>query len=296
MEVRKSFLKMFAIGVVQVALAIGCAAQEAPELQAATAQRSPDVVFVPTPPEVVQAMLDQAQVTAKDVVYDLGSGDGRMVITAAQKYGSRGVGIDIDPQRISDSRKNAAKAGVTDRVKFTQGDLFEADIREATVVTLYLLSELNRRLRPRLLSELRPGTRVVSHDFDMGEWEPDVTKAVKSSVRTHNVHFWVIPANVAGQWQWTSAASDPQEHKLVLEQEFQKLTGKLTAAGKEVAIANGRVRGTRISFEVPGENGGAPTKYTGRVNGTEIQGTIATRGDAKTLAWKARRSAAAAGR
>jgi len=159
--------------------------------QAEAVRRTPDVVFVPTPNAVVDRMLELAQVTAKDVVYDLGSGDGRIPITAAQRYGARGVGIDINPVRNEEANKNAAAARVQDKVKFIEGDLFTANISEATVVTLYLLTSLNAKLRPKLLAELRPGTRVVSHAFDMGDWKPERTETVSGS----NVYLWRIPAN-----------------------------------------------------------------------------------------------------
>jgi SAM-dependent methyltransferase len=157
---------------------------------ATSPRRSPDVIFVPTPNEVVDKMLELAQVTSKDTVYDLGCGDGRIVITAAQKHGARGVGIDIDPQRIAEANANAKAAKVTDRVKFIEADLFEADISQATVVTLYLLTRLNEKLKPKLLKELRPGTRVVSHAFDMGDWAPEQKVFVSSST----VYLWRIPA------------------------------------------------------------------------------------------------------
>ena len=155
--------------------------------------RTPDVIFVPTPNDVVNKMLEMARVTAKDVVYDLGCGDGRIVITASQKFGARGVGIDIDPQRIKEARQNASRGKVTDRVKFVEGDLFEADISEATVVTLYLLTELNLKLRPKLMKDLRPGTRVVSHAFSMGDWKPERTETVDGS----SVYLWRIPPREA---------------------------------------------------------------------------------------------------
>jgi SAM-dependent methyltransferase len=162
--------------------------------QAAPAQRrTPDVIFVPTPNEVVDKMLELAKVTAKDIVYDLGCGDGRIVITAAQKYGVRAVGIDIDPQRIKEAMANAKAAKVTDKVKFIEGDLFEADIGEATVVTLYLLTRLNEKLKPKLLKDLKPGTRVVSHAFDMGDWAPEQ----KANVGASTVYLWRIPARKA---------------------------------------------------------------------------------------------------
>lgn len=159
--------------------------------QAAAPQRTPDVPYVPTPQEVVDEMLKVAEVKKGDVIYDLGSGDGRIVITAAQKYGTRGVGIDINPERIREANENAQKAGVTNRVKFLQQDLFESDIKEATVVTLYLLPDINLKLRPKLLRELKPGTRIVSHAFDMGDWKPDK----ELEVGGRRIYYWVIPAN-----------------------------------------------------------------------------------------------------
>jgi len=151
--------------------------------------RQPDVIFVGTPPDVVDAMLKGLEIRSTDIVYDLGSGDGRILITAAQKYGARGVGIEIDPALIKTAEENARKAGVSDKVRFVNADLFEADIHEATVVTLYLLEELNIKLRPKLLRDLKPGTRIASHRFRMGDWQPE--KAV--SVGDRAVYFWTIP-------------------------------------------------------------------------------------------------------
>jgi len=151
--------------------------------------REPDVGYVPTPQEVVDAMLKVANVGEDDVVYDLGSGDGRIVITAAREYGARGVGVDINPRRIREARENALQNMVTDRVHFIEGDLFEIDFSEATVVTLYLLRELNLKLRPKLLSELKPGTRIVSHAFSMGDWEP----LEVLNINGNTVYYWVVP-------------------------------------------------------------------------------------------------------
>jgi ribosomal protein L11 methylase PrmA len=151
----------------------------------------PEVAFIPTPPDVVAKMLELAAVQEGDVVYDLGCGDGRIVVMAAQKFGARGVGVDIDPKRIEEARANASKAGVSDRAEFRLGDLFNADIRAATVVTLYLLPEINLRLKPKLLRDLKPGTRVVSHDFTMGDdWRPE--RALK--LQNDTIYFWTIPA------------------------------------------------------------------------------------------------------
>ena len=156
--------------------------------QAATKLREPDVIYVPTPQEVVEAMLAMANVTSRDVVYDLGSGDGRIPITAAQKYGARAIGIDINPERIKEANENLAKAKVGDRVKFLNQDLFETDLSDATVVTLYLLSSLNLKLMPKLKA-LRPGTRIVSHSFDMGtEWPPEKTDTVNG----RSIYYWTI--------------------------------------------------------------------------------------------------------
>lgn len=160
-----------------------------PGVMAQQAARTPDVPYVPTPNEVVDAMLDMAKVTKNDVVYDLGCGDGRIVIGAA-KRGARGVGVDINPERIAEANRNAKAAGVTNRVRFIEGDLFTAPISEATVVTLYLLPSVNLKLKPRLLSELKPGTRIVSHSFDMGDWKPDKTQELNGRY----VYYWVVPA------------------------------------------------------------------------------------------------------
>ena len=156
-----------------------------------TAQlRQPDVIYVPTPQEVVDAMLDMAKVTGSDVIYDLGSGDGRIPITAAKKFGARAVGIDIDPQRIKEANENLKQAGVSDKVKFLNQDLFETNISEASVVTLYLLPSLNIKLMPKLMKELKPGTRIVSHSFDMGDqWPPEKTQDVNGRM----IYYWTIP-------------------------------------------------------------------------------------------------------
>jgi ribosomal protein L11 methylase PrmA len=184
MSIRRTVLAL-AIAVTLLGLSSVASAQA----QAVTPKRTPDVIYVPTPQEVVHAMLTAAKVTKNDVVYDLGCGDGRIVITAAKEFGARGVGIDIDPQRIKEANENAVKAGVTDKVKFLLQDLFETDIHEATVVSLYLLPSLNLKLRPKLLKELRPGTRIVSHAFDMGDWAPEQTIDVDG----RTVYMWTVP-------------------------------------------------------------------------------------------------------
>ena len=159
-----------------------------------TTVRAPlDVPYVPTPENVVAKMLEMANVKRNDIVYDLGSGDGRIVITAAQKYGASGVGYDLDPKRIKEASENARTAGVTDRVRFVQQDLFEADLSQATVVTLYLLPDINLKLLPKLLKELKPGTRIVSHNYHFGDWDPIKTETLNSPTGEHVVFYWVVP-------------------------------------------------------------------------------------------------------
>ncbi|MCL4812992.1 MAG: methyltransferase domain-containing protein [Vicinamibacteraceae bacterium] len=175
-------------GAAPATVSAQAAQQAAPQTENKPA-RTPDVIFVPTPEAVVNAMLEVAKVTKDDIIYDLGCGDGRIPITAAKKYGATGVGIDIDPQRIMEANANAKKEGVTDKVTFLQADLFETDISRATVVTLYLLPSLNVKLMPKLLKELKPGTRIVSHAFDMGDWKPEKELTVDG----RHVYYWTVP-------------------------------------------------------------------------------------------------------
>jgi trans-aconitate methyltransferase len=170
---------------IAVALALACTPRDAP----AGGAREPDVRYEPTSPEVVEAMLRLARVGPQDVVYDLGCGDGRIVVAAAQRFGARGVGIDIDPRRVAEAKENVRRAGVEGRVEIRQGDLFEADVRDATAVMLYLWPHVNLKLRPKLLAELRPGTRVVSHSHDMGDWKPDEQLVVRGA----RLFLWRIP-------------------------------------------------------------------------------------------------------
>ncbi|HJT62355.1 MAG TPA: class I SAM-dependent methyltransferase [Burkholderiales bacterium] len=193
--------------LIALSAAAQTAAQQAPQAPAAAPQkelRAPDVVFVPTPQDVVEAMLKVAKVGKGDVLYDLGSGDGRIPITAAQKYRiARGIGIDINPERIKEANENLSKARVGDRVRFVNADLFETDLSDATVITLYLLPTLNLKLLPKLLKEVKPGTRVVSHAFDMGTWKPQQTL----KVGTRSVYFWTIPAPGTPSYEAAVAAA-----------------------------------------------------------------------------------------
>jgi precorrin-6B methylase 2 len=244
----------------------------------ATAQvsRSPDVHFVPTPNEVVAAMLKVANVGRNDVLFDLGSGDGRIVIAAAKKYGTRGTGIDIDSVRVAEGRLNARKAGVANKAKFQRGDLFETDLREATVVTLYLLPTLNVKLRPKLFAELKPGSRVVSHAFDMGSWKADSTFMVATSA----VFYWVIPAKVGGEW--ALSAPGGKEYTLRLTQKFQHVEGTAELNGKTVPVSAAGVHGNKVILELADPDG--PVRLVGRVKDGVMTGT------ARGSKWSARRN------
>jgi SAM-dependent methyltransferase len=254
-------------------------------------KRLPDIHFEATPDPVVEAMLKMAGVNQEDIVYDLGCGDGRFVITAAKNFGARGVGVDIDPVRIKESNENAKRAGVTDRVKFLEGDLFKTDIREATVVTLYLLNELNVQLRPRLLQELKPGSRIVSNTFDMGEWEPDDI----GQVRNKTFYYWIIPAKVVGKWRWSiTSPAGTWENELFLDQEFQEVNGKVSLQGWELRIRETKLKGDQLSFRVrynvEGEN--VAMRFKGRVNDGIIKGDVEIHGGpwAGKHEWVAKRS------
>lgn len=220
-----------------------------------------DVPYVPTPQPVVDAMLELAGLTAGDYHIDLGCGDGRIVVTAAKRYGSRGLGVDIDPRRIAEARFNAEAAGVLDRVEFREADLFRTDIAAADVLTLYLLPSVNMRLRPTVLARLKPGTRVVSHDFDMGDWPAD--RQVRVPEEGSTIYLWIVPANVAGRWRVTGPAG--QAYDVALDQRFQRLSPSAGRGTAAVSLGEGRVTGDRVTFTLPG---GA--RFDGRAAGEVI--------------------------
>jgi hypothetical protein len=201
-----------------------------------------DVPYVPTPQNVVDTMLKVAGVSRRDFLIDLGSGDGRIPVTAATRFGTRGFGVDLNPVRVKEANENVAKNKVGKLVTIVQGDLFETDISKATVISMYLLPTVNMRLRPFVLN-LKPGTRIVSHDFDMGDWKAD--KIEKLDYKT--VYFWVVPAKVAGTYQ---VRAGRETFQLKLEQKFQEVTGTAKIDGKDVAIANGKLEGANISFDL----------------------------------------------
>ena len=245
-----------------------CSLLIVPLSTASLQEKRPEVPYVPTPEKVVAKMLEMVDVRENDILYDLGCGDGRIVITAARERDCRGVGIDINPQRVEESRKNAILAGVSHMVDFYQMDLFEADISQASVVTLYLLSTVNLRLRPKLFRDLKPGTRVVSHDFSMADWMADKTVTVEEKFdyipfqdtrltdnpwNKHTIYFWIIPANVSGVWKWTMPTRSGEKlYRLEIDQTFQRV--KVQAFEDSVSlpaeVIDGKIEGNKLEFTV----------------------------------------------
>lgn len=252
-----------------------------------------EVPYVQTPQPVVEAMLELAGVRSGDFVIDLGSGDGRIPITAAVKYGARGLGIDYDTYLVEESNANAAKAGVADRVRFVKADLFEADLRAASVVTMYLLPEFNLRLRPKLLAELAPGARIVSHDWDMGDWPPEAKLVVDAPGKTiglkpvSTLFLWIVPAWIAGKWESRVPAGDAaMDLELEFEQTLARIGGRARSAGAARPIEQGAVRGRQVSFRVDDPRG--PVRFEGNADADRIVGQIHT-ADGRTHPWFAQR-------
>jgi SAM-dependent methyltransferase len=218
-----------------------------------------------------------AGVTSKDLVYDLGCGDGRIIIMAAKERGARGVGIDLDPKRIRESRENAKATGVTHLVHFFEQNLFDTDISKATVVMLYLYPEINLRLRPKLLRELKPGTRIVSHSHTMGSWEEDATRRVEG----HDLHFFIVPANVTGIWLWEE--QNGQRTSLSLTQKFQRVTGSVMIGAKTYPIMQCSLRGNTLLFRIERTVQGSKEvlSFEGEISGDTIKGEITHGGTGK---------------
>ncbi len=252
-----------------------------------------DVPFVPTPYEVVDEMLRLAELKKGDILYDLGCGDGRIVIEAAKRAGIRAVGIDIDPERIRESEENAIKAGVQKMVEFRCQNIFEADFSDATVVTMYLLPDVNIRLRPTILRKLRPGTRIVSHSFDMDEWEPEKHTYVAASLYPHSVYLWIVPANISGIWEWKMNLKQKKTGcRLEIEQHFQKYSGQLILGDEKIPLPEGKVNGDLIDLVVtPAGLKDTTLRFTGRAIKDIIKGEIQVVSGPKNSkeSWEARR-------
>ncbi len=259
-----------AVATVAVSFAAFAFAQAQPKFEPEVGQAGKDVVWVPTPQALVDKMLDMARVTPADFVMDLGSGDGRTVITAA-KRGARALGIEYNPNMVQLSRENAKAAGVTSRAEFRQADLFQTDLSKATVITMFLLPEINMKLRPRLLN-LKPGTRIVSNTFTMESWKPDATTTARKDCDDYcTAYLWIVPARIAGTW------NTPQG-TLTLKQRFQHFTGKLQGSEPAV-VSNGKLNGDRITFTA------GKTRFEGRVIDNRIEGTASASGS--TTKWVA---------
>jgi precorrin-6B methylase 2 len=253
------------VGIAVLIAAGTLEAQTTPETyQPEVGQAGRDAVWVPTSPEMVETMLDLARVTPEDLVVDLGSGDGRMVIAAARR-GARGLGVEYNPDLVELSKRIAEREGVSDRAEFVQGDMYEANFSEATVLALFLLSENLRQLLPKFL-QLQPGTRIVVNTYGIDGWEPDATANVEGDCSTWcHAMLYIVPARIQGTWQLPQGT-------LSLEQEFQKVSGTLESGNQAVPVENGRLSGEEISFVAGG------TRYDGRVNGDVIEGTVTANG------------------
>jgi precorrin-6B methylase 2 len=244
------------------------------DFQPEVVQEGKDGGWVPTPQELVEKMLDIAKVTPKDFLIDLGSGDGRTVITAA-KRGVRAIGIEYNPNMVELSRKNAEQAGVSNMAQFLQTDLFEYDFSQATVITMFLLPDINMRLRPKIL-DMKPGTRIVSNTFTMQDWQSDDRAELEDEYSSWNTcYLWIVPAKVEGKW--TLGGGD----EIDLSQEFQMISGTITLNKKNVPISEGRLRGTEISFKAGNDS------YKGVVSGNRMEGTAVT--EKGTVKWNATR-------
>ncbi len=264
-----------------------------------SAQDFGDTPYVQTPQNVVDRMLQVAHVGPGDYVIDLGSGDGRMVITAAQKYGARGFGVDLDRRLVELANRLAVRAGVADRAVFYERDLYDTDLTSASVVTIYLLPEVNLMVRPKLLATLKPGTRIVSHDYDMGDWPPDeqmVLDAPDKPVgrdKKSKVFFWVVPANAAGKWRWQlPVAGRPADFELSVAQNFQAITGSVTVGGNPWPLENARLTGEDISFTVNDKNAALRYEFSGRIADQGISGMVRVSGARlqRQLEWNAART------
>jgi SAM-dependent methyltransferase len=273
MNVAHIFRQSFLAICLSVIAASACAQAQSgkAEFEPQVGQEGKDVIWVPTPQLLVEKMLDIAKVTPKDYVIDLGSGDGRTVITAA-KRGSKALGIEYNPDMVELSKRNAAKEGVSDRASFVKADLFESDFSQAQVITMFLLPDINIRLRPKILG-LKPGTRIVSNSFTMGDWSADDTVNVKDGCVSYcTAYLWIVPAKVEGSWQLAQGA-------LTLKQSFQMISGTLKTGNNSTPIANGKLNGDQITFNAGG------VLYTGRVSGNVMEGSVSTGGS-----WKATRA------
>ena len=273
----RSFAVRFLLLFAAASLATGAAAQDRKEFQPQIGQQGKDVIWVPTPDEIVERMLRMAQTTANDYVMDLGAGDGRIAIAAAKKFGARSTGIEYNPDMVRLAQRNAEKEGVAGKAKFMQADIFATDFSQASVLTMYLLPNLNLKLRPTILT-MKPGTRVVSHSFNMEDWKPDET----SSLDGRNAYLWIVPANVGGAWRVTF---NNQSYDVNFDQHYQKIEGTIRLGTLSAGLREAQLNGAGIHFAFV-DNSGMRHQFTGRVTGARMEGSV--RGDdGKETRWSA---------
>ncbi|MCC6611542.1 MAG: class I SAM-dependent methyltransferase [Burkholderiales bacterium] len=232
-------------------------------------QAGKDVIWVPTPEELVERMLRMAQATSKDFVIDLGSGDGRIAIAAAKKAGARAMGIEYNPDMVELSNRKAREEGVAGQVKFVKADIFESDFSQASVITMYLLPGLNLKLRPKLL-DMKPGTRLVSHQFNMDDWEPDE----RDNLEGRAAYLWIVPAKVQGGWKLTAGG---ETHDVTLTQRYQKVEGSVKLGRIEAGLRDVALRGDEIKFAWV-DSAGVRHEFRGRVSGASMEGTVRSEG------------------
>ena len=247
------------------------AAPAKPAFEPTYGQEGKDVIWVPTQPPTIERMLRMAQVTAQDVVVDLGSGDGRITIASAKDFGAKAFGYEYNPDMVELSKREAEKAGVAGKVEFRKADIFDTDFSHATVVTMYLLPHLNVKLRPIILN-MKPGIRVVSHQFDMGEWKPDEV----SDQNSRRIHFWLVPAKVEGDWKLSFPGRD---YTLTLKQEFQMISGHLAPGPGQMGLRDAVLTGAAIRFSYIDEQSRLHT-FNGTANGNRMVGTVTPQGGA----------------
>jgi SAM-dependent methyltransferase len=246
--------------------AAACAqAQKKDDFTPQVGQAGKDVIWVPTPEDLVERMLRMAQTTPNDFVIDLGSGDGRIAIAAAKKFGARSMGIEYNPDMVELSTRNAAKEGVAGKARFAKADIFESDFSQASVITMYLLPGLNLKLRPKLL-DMKPGTRIVSHQFNMDDWQPDEV----TNIEGRRAYFWLVPAKVAGTWRLVSGG---EVLDVTLEQKYQMLEGTVKLGTINAGLRDARLHGDRIDFAFV-DQGGVRRDFSGRVSGNTLEGTM----------------------
>jgi len=261
----------------------GCAIAQDKDYSPTVGQEGKDVIWVPTPQALVEKMLDMAKLTAKDIHFDLGSGDGRTVIAAA-KRGAQAVGVEYNPDMVALSERAAAKEGVSAKARFINGDIFQTDFSKATVLTLYLLPSLNIKLRPTIL-KMKPGTRVVSHAFSMDDWQADQTENVEG----RTAYLWIVPAPVEGSWRWNGSGSGPKDYQVKLRQQFQKVEGEVVLDGKPGQLRDAKLRGDQISFTVL-DASGVRRDFSGRVAGNAMQGVVKLPDGSSEAKWSATRA------